>query len=98
MSFANQNSLPFTERGIAQYSPTRSGVYGIYNNRTWIYVGEAGDIQARLLEHVRGQSTESGCILQNNPTSFTYELVEANQRMAREAQLRSELRSVCNQQ
>jgi len=46
----------FSEIGIAASAPKKSGVYVIYNRTTWIYVGEAGDIEVRLYSHLRGES------------------------------------------
>jgi len=96
MPFLTNTGFPFTEAGIAANAPRSSGVYGIYKPNTWIYVGESGDIQARLYEHLRGQSEQSGCILGYNPTGFIFELSAAANRVARERTLIAELNPVCN--
>ena len=96
MAFA-KSGYNFTEQGIASYAPRSSGVYGIYNSGKWIYIGEAGDIEARLYAHLRRQSDQSACIHRNNPTHFAFEEVEAAKRVDRERALIRECNPVCNQ-
>ena len=40
-----------------------------------IYVGQASNLESRLLEHVRGQSDQSGCIKRWKSSLFRYVLV-----------------------
>jgi excinuclease UvrABC nuclease subunit len=96
MPFAATTGFAFSEFGIATYAPRKSGVYGIYNGTTWIYVGEAQDIEARLYEHRRGQSDQSSCILRQVPTHFLFEECTEAVRKLREATLRRELSPICN--
>jgi len=96
MPFAMSSGITFSELGIAKYAPRESGVYGIYNNSEWIYIGEAQDIEARLYEHIRSQSDQGPRILRRNPTSFIFERCDARTRSMREAQLIREFRPVCN--
>ena len=93
MPWNNPNSYPFNQQGVMQ-APARSGVYALYTSQQWIYVGESNDIQRRLLEHLRG---DNPCITRSRPTSFSYELCDENQRVARQNQLIVELRPTCNQ-
>lgn len=86
----------FSEQGIAASAPRASGVYAIYNNTEWIYVGEAKDIEARLYQHLRGESDQSARIWRRNPTGFGYELCDMSTRTAREAHLIAELDPTCN--
>jgi len=94
--FSTSVGFAFSESGIATYAPRGSGVYGIYNGSEWIYIGEAQDIEARLYEHVRGQSDQSARIARRNPTHYIFERCDAQARQAREAQLIAELAPVCN--
>ena len=96
MPFATNLALPFTEAGILKYAPRGSGVYGIYNASEWIYVGESKDMEARLFEHLRGESDQSGRILRRQPTGFTFETCDATRRTVRESALIRELQPVCN--
>lgn len=88
------NGFPWTYDSILANAPSASGVYAIYNANTWIYVGESGDIRARLLQHYNG---DNQCILNHHPTGFQFELVAAAQRVARQNQLIAALPVVCNQ-
>jgi excinuclease UvrABC nuclease subunit len=96
MGFANSASYPFTEAGIASYAPRGSGVYGIFNSREWIYVGESKDMEARLYAHLRGESEQSPCILNHRPTGFIFETCDSATRTAREFALIRELSPICN--
>lgn len=92
MPFANTNTAyNFSEQGIARYAPRESGVYGIYNSTNWIYIGESQDMEARLYEHLRGQSDQSGRILRRNPTGYAFERCGARTRTDWEAALIREL-------
>jgi len=75
MPFNQTTGSPFTESGILASAPKSSGVYGIFKSGRWIYVGEAEDIETRLLSHVKGESDQSYCIKSNGATHFVYELV-----------------------
>jgi predicted GIY-YIG superfamily endonuclease len=85
----------FTEQGITTYAPRSSGVYGIYNSQEWIYIGEAEDVEARLFQHLRGQSDQSACIKGRNPTTFAFEFCDASTRLNEEQVLIAELRPYC---
>lgn len=84
----------FNRNSILTNAPATSGVYAIFRFGTWIYVGETGDIQARLLEHLNG---DNPCITQSNPDGFQFELVAANQRVARQDAWIPALNPACNQ-
>lgn len=89
-----QAGYPFTVSGIIANAPNNSGVYALYNARTWVYVGESGDIQARLLQHVNENGT---CIKHQGATNFVYELCDAANRVRRQDQLILSLGPLCNQ-
>jgi hypothetical protein len=89
-----QPGYPWTRASILANAPRASGVYVIYNGQTWIYVGESGDIQARLLQHFNG---DNPCITHYVPTGFQFELVAAVQRVARQDEWIAHLGPACNQ-
>ena len=91
---SGQPSFAFNRASILANASNASGVYAIYNQQTWIYVGESGDIQGRLLEHLGG---DNPCIIRHQPTGFQFELWPANQRMARQNELIVALKPACNQ-
>lgn len=91
------NGHQFDRAGILANAPSQSGVYAIYNGAQFIYVGEGQDIQARLMSHL----TENACIARNQPVGFQFELSTANQRVARQDALITQLGAMfpagCNQ-
>jgi hypothetical protein len=90
--FPQQNARPFSRDGIESLTPNQHGVYGILNNREWIYIGR-GDIRERLLAHLMGTGGQPG-ILSRRPTRYVTE-VTAND-AEREKELIGELDPVCN--
>jgi excinuclease UvrABC nuclease subunit len=95
MPWNGTNGFYYTEPSITANAPAASGVYAIYRQGHWIYIGESGSIRDRLLEHIRRQ--ENQCIVQSNPTHFAYELVAAAYRVQRQNELIAELHPSCNQ-
>ena len=66
----------YTESDILRYTPKSPGVYRIYNRILGVYVGEAENMEERLLRHCRGYSDKSGCIDSNsNPKQCEHEVV-----------------------
>ena len=93
----NTEWWPFTEAAIKEHGPNWAGVYAIGGGETWIYIGEGKDIQDRLLQHVSGQSDQSGCIFASSPDKFSYELWdEEGARLRREAALIELYDPICN--
>jgi len=100
MPFNNRESHAYMERVVKAVVPAASGVYGIYigygSQRDWIYIGESGDIQARLLDHLQMKGPEDKCIESFNPTGFTFDVVPEGRRVQRQDELILELGSRCN--
>lgn len=88
----------FTRASILANAPNASGVYALYDSNGYIYIGEGKDIQGRLIDHLNG---DNACITRRQPTSFAFDLVAANQRVARQDALIAELGTMapagCNQ-
>lgn len=75
-------------------SPRTAGVYALWRNDRWIYVGQSTNIFERLLEHL---TAPEGCIARELPSGFGFELIaDAPGRQAREHELIHELGPVCN--
>ncbi len=91
MPFLQQPIRSFTRTGISEFNPNQYGVYGIFNQDRWIYIGK-GDIRQRLLDHLNGDNPR---ILQYRPTSFVAEVTPNAD--AREKELCRELQPVGNQ-
>ncbi len=81
----------FDRASIEALNPDQLGVYGIFREGQWIYVGR-GDIRSRMLDHLNG---DIPCIQANRATSWVAEL--SNTPKARERELILELSPVCNQ-
>ena len=87
--FANTRyeRLRFDRASVLQSAPRESGVYGLFS-ALWIYIGEAQDLQSRLLEHL---AESDSCIAHYQPSSFAYELLDADKRLVRQAELFTKL-------
>jgi|GEM_PF-6822851 hypothetical protein len=92
MPLLNPDSHPWSLVSIRAHAPAGSGIYAIFAEH-WIYVGQGDDIQARLLSHFWGKQP---CIRQHRPLGFTFELVPYMERTLRLAQLREELKPLCD--
>jgi hypothetical protein len=60
-------------------APEASGIYGLFN-ALWIFVGEADNLRARLLQHL---SEEDPLIRAYQPSGFAFELVSPQGRHQR---------------
>lgn len=90
MPFPKQESRLFTRAGIERLSPNQIGVYGIFRDGAWIYVGR-GDIRQRLLDHLNGDNPR---ITREKPTHYLALVTTDNE--AREKQLILELSPIAN--
>jgi hypothetical protein len=79
----------FTRESIVDNAPVCSGVYGLYN-ALWIYIGEAENIQHKLLEHLANDTHESWNG-HYRPSGFAFEIVPAEDRGRRQRELLHEL-------
>lgn len=94
MPWNGTNRFAFTQTSIVVNAPASSGVYALFNEGQWIYIGEGVDIQARLLAHLRDSHNE--CVNRSNPAFFAYEPVGSLTRVARQDQLIVEMNPSCN--
>ena len=92
MPFVQQTSKIFNKQNVESINPNQFGVYGIFGNNQWIYVGK-GDIRKRLLDHLNG---DIPCILKANPTYWVGELCFDPTMSDREKELILELNPLCN--
>jgi len=72
--------------------PESSGVYGLFS-ALWVYIGEAENLRARLLEHLAGDNPG---MVHYQPSSFVFELVSPTERRCRREELTKELQPLCN--
>ncbi len=94
MPWNGTNGFLYNEQSVIDNAPPSSGVYSIFRENHWIYIGESGNIRDRLLEHIRRRENQR--IDRSMPTHFAYELVAVN-RVARQDALILELNPSCNQ-
>ncbi|MGE5483449.1 MAG: hypothetical protein ACM3X4_00335 [Ignavibacteriales bacterium] len=90
MPFIAQTPGVFTQAGVSVLKPNQYGVYGLFKQGVWVYVGK-GDIRQRLLDHLNG---DNPCITKNAPTHYVAEVTRNAD--TREKELIVELQPVCN--
>lgn len=93
MPFIQQTPRLYTRQNVEAITPNQFGVYGIFRQDRWIYVGK-GDIRKRLLEHLNGDNPS---ILAARPTHWVDELCIDPAMSTREKQLIVECNPLCNQ-
>ncbi len=97
MPFPPQPPRPFTLENIEAIQGNPTGVYGLFREETWIYVG-SGDIKKRLLEHYYGDNPS---IDRENPTHWAVVIMidkegKTTDPVPREKGLILELDPICN--
>jgi hypothetical protein len=92
--------MPWGNRGftynatsISKHAPNVSGVYAIFREGLWIYIGETDNIRSSLQAHI---NEADRCITRYRPTGFSFELWPAGERIQRYYDLISELSPPCN--
>lgn len=93
MPFVEQEPRPFTKEDVSTLEYDLLGVYGIFNDEKWIYVG-MGDIKDRLQKHLNGDKL---CIIFENPKYWVGEILDDEETAHdREKELIIELDPECN--
>lgn len=93
MSFAGGAACSFNLASILNNAPEQPGIYGLCNNREWIYISEAANIQASLLEQL---NTTQSAVKLRNPTGFTFEVCPFASIPERKRSLLHKLKPCCN--
>lgn len=93
MPFVQQIPRAFTKQNVETLNPNQYGVYGIFRQSQWIYIGK-GDIRQRLLAHL---NSDNSLILQWGPTHWVAELCADPVMSSKERQLIIECNPSCNQ-
>jgi cell division septation protein DedD len=81
---ANGNYYSFKEEAIKSHTPSVSGVYGLYNFRHQILIGNSPDIHSALLHHLRETNFR---FRRFKPTGFTFEVCLPDSREIRTQEL-----------
>jgi hypothetical protein len=69
---------------VLEKCPLNSGVYALFVGDECVYVGASENMQVHLLHHLNGPHP---CVLQYGVTSFAYESVPTEARVARQEDL-----------
>ena len=88
---SNGDYYMFQEDSIDINAPIDSGVYGLYNLKRQIFIGETPNIRQALLHHYREAGVQFPLY---RPTGFTFELCPAQSRSERARELITEYRPV----
>lgn len=91
MPFPQQTTREFTRQNVEALTPNQIGVYGLFKEGVWVYIG-SGDVRSRLLDHLNG---DNPCITSEGPTHWVDEVVNGDP-VPREKALIVELNPVCN--
>ena len=89
MAFADKIRA-FTRENIEALNTDQIGVYGLFRENHWIYIGR-GDIRARLLAHFNG---DNSCITREGPTHWLDVVISDD--VDEEKRLILEFNPVCN--
>lgn len=90
----SSESFAFDHDTVFLRAPEESGVYALLKGQAWVYVGESGNIQERLFDHLRPD--ENACITRNAPDFFQFESCPAAKRVDRQDELIRALNPLCN--
>lgn len=83
----------FSVASVSMYAPNQPGVYGLSNSRQWVFIGEADNLRAALLDQLdRGDEA----IRRLSPTGFVFEVCHQGVRATRRDRLVTEYSPVCN--
>ena len=95
MAWKGSNHFRFNEAWVRIYAPAGSGVYAIYAQGRWLFIGEAEDVRGQLLRLLGG---ENPCIMHQGPTHFAFQSVPSPDRLAWQRELIAEYQPACNEQ
>lgn len=84
MSWRDSSTVPFSRIGIVSQIPSESGVYAIYDGQCCVFVGEAWNLKARLLEL-------ASVLVEFSYLSITFELCPEAYRADRKKELTAAL-------
>jgi hypothetical protein len=85
--FESRFARAFTAVNIEREAPAASGVYGISNAKSWIFIDETENIRGSLMEYL---ANSSGSVA-NQPSGFSFEVSPSYNRTARRDRLIAEL-------
>jgi len=87
LPFESRFARAFTAVNIEREAPAASGVYGISNAKSWIFIDETENIRGSLMEYLANSSGSPA----NPPSGFSFELSPFYNRTARRDRPNAEL-------
>ena len=90
MPFPRQTPKPFTRAAVLAFDPHQFGVYGLFRDSQWIYIGR-GNIRAGLLDLLNGANS---FVARMHPTHWVSEVT--TDLVQRQEQLVREFKPTCN--
>jgi hypothetical protein len=90
-----ENAVPFplNRTNVIRYVPEASGVYGLRNTGSWVYIGEGANIRGALLRYLSGRLPS---VLISEPHLFVFELCSPRKRAERHRELVQRYQPMCN--
>jgi hypothetical protein len=85
--FGSRFARTFTAVNIERDAPAASGVYGVSNAKSWLFIEETENIRASLMGYL---ANASGSLV-DQPCGFSFELSPSYNRTARRDRLIAEL-------
>jgi|GEM_PF-2353226 len=92
--FEKLSPYPFEYGVIMANAPRTSGVYGLFNDKGCIYIGEADNIHRKLMEHL---FEDDSPLKRKDPTGFVFEICSADKRRWMHTVFTSRYRPVCTE-
>ena len=89
----HRNWYPYNVATIQEHVPPTSGVYSLFSHQECVYVGASRDLQAELMQRLKGN--HNSCLTQHPVDEFQFEVVLGNERDTRRDELIAELNPVC---
>jgi hypothetical protein len=93
VAYEDHDTYAFGYRAVQDKAPKMSGVYTIYTSQRWLYVGESEDVKESLFRHL---NEPSACFARLGALSFSFEVVPAGERVARQQALVAALAPTCS--
>lgn len=90
MPFPAHDRRRYSRSQVERILPRQRGVYGVFNDEQWLYVGHSDDIRASLIDHWNNDERLDAL----SPTGWTYEVTDVPH--IRAVLLIAELRPVIN--
>jgi hypothetical protein len=93
MNWDQHTPYPLNRTSVLHNAKEVSGVYGLRNGNSWVYVGQCPNVQRALLDYLGGKMPY---VLQFQPNVFVFEPCPPRNRTARQRELVQIYRPACN--